>query len=362
MGIPIENKKEFEFANILYWHSLGYTGKGIKVAGVEHADASLSIFDGKLHYPPYIYESPHAWNSHGQKFYDFIHQVAPDADMYVVPFNFEYIEGYFHSDFMYAGINFIEKEDIHLVGASIGGYNDPTFNEAIRKCIYLGTTFTTSAGNKGEEGLTPFADSGMWLPVGSVGYNERKQKILQRHYSSQGAKLFVVDFDGLFAHNAKEQGKYIQTIGTSFSHPIFLGKLALVQDFFLKNAGRTLYTDELKAFVASHVVDLGIEGRDEEYGYGLFVLPDPYDIDIDKYLFRNIPKKESKTKVVQMDTTAKIIDGRFHVPARFLIEALGGTIKWIASEELAIATFNGKEIYIRKDNDKLIIKEVTSNE
>lgn len=70
---------------------------------------------------------------------------------------------------------------------------------------------------------------------------------------------------------------------TSFSSPLLTGMLALVQQFFKVKTGQYLNQHELCQFMIDNSVDLGDEGKDAKYGHGLFVLPNPDDIDVSKY-------------------------------------------------------------------------------
>lgn len=72
-----------------------------------------------------------------------------------------------------------------------------------------------------------------------------------------------------------------------------------MQQFFKEKTGRMLYQDELENFIQDHVVDLGKEGRDTSYGHGLFVLPDPQDIDVKKYILGGVG--DMKNEIIYND-------------------------------------------------------------
>jgi N-acetylmuramoyl-L-alanine amidase len=58
----------------------------------------------------------------------------------------------------------------------------------------------------------------------------------------------------------------------------------LVQDFFIDKAGRALVRSELIDFINDHLIDVEDEGFDVKTGNGLFILPNPNDINISKYV------------------------------------------------------------------------------
>ena len=188
-------------------------------------------------------------------------------------------------------IPYMINNGVHLVNASLGGNNHKVLNAEIIKAQENGVVFCTSAGNKDFKGLIGFAASNLWIAVGAVHYSNEDKKIRLASYSSRGEELDISCFSDLYIHDAGKgyKDRVFAVQGTSFSSPMFTGMLALVQQFFLEKIGRTLYQNEIELFIQDHVVDLGEVGWDENYGYGLFVLPEPSDIDVNKYLLRDNP-------------------------------------------------------------------------
>lgn len=91
----------------------------------------------------------------------------------------------------------------------------------------------------------------------------------------------------------------------------------LVQDFFVENAGQKLNHEQLLIFVIDHCVDLDTEGKDVKTGYGLFILPDPDDIDIDRYITRENKEEEDMPRYQYLKD---IPEGEFHDVIEFMIE------------------------------------------
>lgn len=282
MTYILENLKEFELLGILDWHTLGYTGKGIKMAEIESCRMDLSLFDDKL-YDPFNIASTR-YNSHGQKVLDIMHQVAPDADLYMLPSGIRILDSQVNGSFLEKTLKFAISHGVHLINASIGGISNKELNARILEVQKHGTTFVTSAGNSGKKGIDGYAKDSAWISVGAVHYNERKGAIRRSNYSSIGDELDFVSFSNLCVHNVKEGKEVFQQKGTSFSSPLFTGMLALVQHFFLVKVGRTLQQEEICTFVQDYCVDLEEPGFDKYTGYGLFVLPYPEEITVHKYL------------------------------------------------------------------------------
>ena len=121
--------------------------------------------------------------------------------------------------------------------------------------------------------------------VGAVSLN-KKGEIVHAQYSSVGEEVDFTQFGKLYVHDARKgyEWRTFLVYGTSFSSPMLCGMLALVQQFFLEKAGRTLNQDELYEFMKDYSIDLWEPGHDTKSGYGLFLLPEnPDSIDIAKY-------------------------------------------------------------------------------
>lgn len=278
------NKKEFDLSGITRWHELGYTGKGIRIANLESTDPSLWFFNGKIK-DPFGNVSGVGRNYHGHQTADILHQVAPDADIYILSNSGRYGSKTAEGKFIEESIPFMETEKIHLVNASLGGVDNPALNNRIKQAQSHGVIFVTSAGNNAEEGAGGYARSGVWIAVGAVHLSE-KGEILHAGYSSIGEEVDFTQFSGLYVHDARKgyEDRTFPVQGTSFSSPALCGMLALVQQFFLERAGRTLYQNELYEFMQDYSIDLWEPGHDTKSGYGLFLLPEnPNSIDIEKY-------------------------------------------------------------------------------
>ena len=278
------NKKEFDLSGITRWHELGYTGKGIRIANLEGTDPTLHFFNGKIK-DPFGNVSGVGRNYHGHQTADILHQVAPDADIYILSNSGRYGSKTAEGKFIEESIPFMESEKIHLVNASLGGVNNRILNERIKEAQEHGVTFVTSAGNEADSGPSGYARSGVWIAVGAV-HLSGKGDILHAGYSSIGEEVDFTQFSGLYVHDARKgyEDRTFPVYGTSFSSPMLCGMLALVQQLFVEKAGRTLTQEELYTFMQDHSIDLWEPGHDVKSGYGLFLLPDnPNGIDISKY-------------------------------------------------------------------------------
>lgn len=278
------NEKEFELNGILNWHNLGYTGKNVKIANMETCNIDAWYLKKQVN-DPFGNGREKQENSHGNQTLNVISQVAPDATYYTLPRGGTYSNTKVTGNLIEKSLPFIISEGIHLVNASLGGTNNKILNNEILKVQKYGVTFVCSAGNSGNRGVSPYARSGVWLAVGAVVLNT-KNEITLTSYSSIDKYVDFVQFGEIYVNDVRDNYKdnLIHCSGTSFSSPLLCGMLALVQQFFLEKTGQTLNQEQIYKFVVDNSIDLGDIGKDTKYGYGLFALPDPVNIDVSKHI------------------------------------------------------------------------------
>ena len=134
--------------------------------------------------------------------------------------------------------------------------------------------------------------------------------------------------------------------GTSCATPVHQGMVQLVRQFYKAKIGRYPTNAEVYAFIKDNCDDLDVSGHDKNTGYGLFRLPDPSKIDIDKYVGDNMKKRivlKIDSKLAIVNDKAKILDvapiienERTLVPVRFIAEELGCKVKWNAESREVI--------------------------
>ena len=282
-AIDYINKKEFEISGIINWHKQGYTGKGVKIANIEKCNTNVWYLKKTVN-DPFLNAKQEKENSHGNQTLNMISQVAPDADFYTLPRGGIYVKDNATGEFIENSLPYIISEGICLVNASFGGVDNKILNEAILNVQKHGTAFICSAGNSGDRGASPYAKSGVWIAVGAVVLNTREE-IKLTTYSSVDEAVDFVQFSETYVNDVRDdyRDRLIHCGGTSFSSPLLTGMLALVQQFFKGITGQYLKQNELYQFMMDNSVDLGDEGKDTKYGHGLFVLPNPDDIDVSKY-------------------------------------------------------------------------------
>src|SRR6056297_735969 len=103
-----KNFDEFKMLNITAWHDAGYTGQGVKIMELENANPNNPQFDGMLtnDFKDDL-DGDDYDNSHGSHVFDVIHQVCPEAELYVGSAS--------TSNILTDTIPYIENKGIHLV-------------------------------------------------------------------------------------------------------------------------------------------------------------------------------------------------------------------------------------------------------
>lgn len=263
-------EEALNFLGITRWHELGYTGKGIKIMSDEKVC--------EKEHPDVI--SPKGFNNkrgHGDDVMAHIKLIAPDATYISYPFS-----GYFGSNtYTCSCADYIKNQGVHVFTTSkIGSYPNSGKRKAIQDCINMGCIFFTAAGNDGKKGLKPESCYEGYIAIGGVkpSYNVDKSKyewnkLSKVNYSSVGEELDYVTI-----------AEILGVAGTSFCSPVFAGMCGLVQQFFEEKAGRKLKRAEMEMFIKDNLIDTEIEGFDIRTGYGIFILPDPTTINVNKYV------------------------------------------------------------------------------
>ncbi len=367
------NEKEFELSGILNWHNLGYTGKDVKIANMETCNVDAWYFKKQVN-DPFDNGREGQENSHGNQTLNVIHQVAPDAEFYTLPRGGSYSSKSVTGNLIEKSLPYMISEGIHLVSASVGGTNNKILNEAILNVQKHGTTFVSSAGNSGDRGASPYAKSGVWIAIGAVVLNVRNE-IKLTTYSSIDEEVDFVQFSEIYVNDVRKgyEDRVIYRSGTSFSSPLLVGMLALVQQFFYEKTGQYLNQDKLYQFMVDNSIDLGDVGKDKEYGHGLFVLPNPEDIDIEKYIegdFIKIPENDkdesnnSQRKIFKANIESQLLDpGHFVIPFRGLFEAENAEeINWGRDEkgkvwaEAILPASKRRKISVRQDSKDIVVE------
>lgn len=278
-----QNKEEFDFLGISRWHELGIKGQGITIASRERM------------------------TEHGSNVFDIIRQVCPESDIRI---DVEYRDD--------------EDWDVYTTSLFFPSDNYESNQKRIKALNKKDKILFCAAGNSGNENCTSATKAGM-LSVGACKLKNGKPQLAS--YSSRCEHLDFVSFSDLYTEYS--DNKAIN--GTSFSAPLFAGMVCLIQCYFLQTIGRKLTYDELLQYLIENSVDMGEKGRDDNYGYGLLILPE-LEENMEIKLRINNKLAHINGKEVMLDTEPIIHCNRTMVPLRFIAETFGCNVEWNEKE------------------------------
>lgn len=243
------------FHNIDAWHRAGYTGKGIAVGSGE---------------------TFHEEGSHGWMVKTVINEVAPDAAVHYIPIHDEAMQ---YSMFSDKRLDEMDELGVSVWTVSVTGFTPsqktfpPKFLDSLNRRIHF-----AAIGNDGIRDPGGMPNSPHFYGVGAIRISNWNGQPEREPFSSYSDHLDFMAWDewSMWETNLDSEG-------TSFASPCVAGMCALINQFFLEKAGHVLSSEEMYKFLKDHTVDMMTEGWDRPSGWGYIVLPDPQDIDIEKY-------------------------------------------------------------------------------
>lgn len=296
----LDNWEKFNYLGIVKFHNKGYKGKGIIIASREATKSK-----------------------HGNMVADVIQQICPEAT---------FLENIEYKDPKEM------REDIDIYTTSLF-FSSDKFERNIQAAINAsekGTFLCCAVGNDAKTSQTYLSKQAHWTSIGACDFI--KDKLVRMNYSSITKDLDFATFTNLKTNKGKFDG-------TSCAAPCFAAMVALLQGFFKEKIGRKLTHEELINFIKEHCQDLDAEGFDENTGFGMFILPDPDDIDLSRYgeiiekpienekepyIRMTIGNKETYVngEKILLDVAPLMKDNRAFVPVRFISENLGYQVEW----------------------------------
>ena len=219
-------------------------------------------------------------------------QVAPEATLYSFSTNTRLSNGVKHWDFFTDCLPVMDEKRIANVFFSRVENN----REAIEKhaAVLAARPWLKefwAAGNDGAEGYSKLLQIEDVIGVGAAEVLRSSKvvggpRVYPAGYTSQTE---LVDFaapgnPGVNIRAEKPSDHADILAGTSFAAPWLCGMACLVDDFFLDRTGQALSRAAMVRFFKDHCQDIGEDGKDDRAGFGLVVLPEPGEIDIDRYV------------------------------------------------------------------------------
>ncbi|WP_090927621.1 S8 family peptidase [Salibacterium qingdaonense] len=265
------------------------TGADVEVAvvdtGISKSHPSLDVTDG---YSAVSYtDSYNDDNGHGSHTAGIIGAyqpgmglmgVAPDVELSAVKVLDENGSGTLSQ--VLSGLEWAIEQDVDVINMSFGTLTDSSsMKEMLDEAYEDGIIVTAASGNRGE-GEEKDTDRvefpARYESVIAVGAVDKKN---ERAYFSASGEAVELSAPGEDIVSTYKDRSYGPLSGTSMATPFVSGAFAL-----LKEAYPEKEAPELREMLQNEAVDLGAEGRDERYGYGLLQIPDLSDA--------GVPEKE----------------------------------------------------------------------
>ena len=260
-------------------HDLGVFGSGVKVgvidSGIDYTHPELSgVYMGGFDFV-FNDNDPFDDNGHGTHVSGTIAAkrdgvgvvgVAPEVDLYMAK-SFNFFGSGQESDIL-AGVDWMTMNGMDVVNNSWGGFGNGSLamQAAFQAALNAGVIHVAAAGNYGGFGgvkyparyPTTYAVSALNASNKIAGFSDRGPEI---DFGAPGVQVL----------SSKLGGGYTEFDGTSMACPHVAGTVAAVL-----STGSVMDTDgdgnlfnEMKARLAATAIDLGVEGKDNLYGYGL---------------------------------------------------------------------------------------------
>ncbi len=268
----------------------GYTGKGIKIAlldtGIDYTHPDLAPnYKGGYDFINSD-DDPMDDNGHGTHVAGIIAAanngigvvgVAPEADIYAIKVSDSNGKGSFSG--LVEGIDWAIENDMNIVTMSITGDGGTRALQQAVETAYndYGLILVAAVGNGGTGGVLYPAAYPEVIGVGSIAEDGSRST-----FSRTGNEVELVA-PGAGINSAAIGGKYRISSGTSMATPSVTGSIALVlqsNETMWKSTGVVdgdgVWTnEEVRNVLRTTATDLGVEGRDDEYGYGRVTLDFP---------------------------------------------------------------------------------------
>ena len=251
------------------------TGKGVKIAildtGINRKHPDLTVSGGINLIGTSSSKKWNDDNGHGTHVAGIIaaHNnsigvigVAPDAEVYAVKVLDQYGGGRI-SDVI-EGIEWAVLNDMDIVSMSLGTTEySQALNDSSASAYNAGILLVASAGNNGDGNLST---NDVMYPAkfeSVIAISAIDQNNMAMSWSADGSEVELAA-PGVGIYSTWLDGGYHSMSGTSMAAPFVSGVAALMMQ---NNAGAS--PDEVRAAMAYHAIDLGVQGRDNVYGFGL---------------------------------------------------------------------------------------------
>jgi subtilisin family serine protease len=161
------------------------------------------------------------------------------------------------------GLDWLVKQNVQVINLSLGGPPNGLLTYAINRTLKHNIPIVAAAGNTGPHGrsMYPAAQEGV------IAVTALDASLHSYHYASRGDFIaFSAPGVDIWVPTGEEQGVFRS--GTSFAAPFVTMAVAV-----MKSSHPEWSSEQIAQDLATHSKDLGAEGKDSIFGWGLIQFP-----------------------------------------------------------------------------------------
>ena len=279
-----DNKRHRIYTGVEAFHKAGYYGKRVIAATGEAWSTSVYNPDGNVLEPL----GKGVGTGHALDTASVFFQVAPMAKLVQLTMSStNYGNGDYKSGFIEKSLPIIKSLGINNMFCSFTSNPNANRKAAEQKALQEVESYFkmfVSAGNDSSKDYNKYMSIDEVCGVAAYKIMASGQIVVEGYTSQSEYVDFAAPsmiYTNINATSSASPGG--PHSGTSFSGPWLCGMACLVDDFFIAKTGKPLSRQMMMQFFADHCEDIGDKGFDVKTGFGAVRLPDPSEIDIDKY-------------------------------------------------------------------------------
>jgi hypothetical protein len=187
--------------------------------------------------------------------------LLPGAELYAVNIFEQRRDGRVVSNTaaMMKGMDWLARQKVHVINLSVAGADNKVLNQAIKRVAKKGIALVAAAGNWGAGGQPAYPAANPRVIAVTALNQDRKN--LYAHANRGDYIDFAAPGANIWAASFGNGGRYQS--GTSYAATYITALSAL---YVVAGYGKTV--DQLRSVFRSATLDLGVPGKDPEFGWG----------------------------------------------------------------------------------------------
>jgi len=215
-------------------------------------------------------------------------------------------------------------------GRGISSSQIQRLNQAVQDLVDMDIAIFCSMGNTGGYSLRYPASLDPVIAVGAVDIEKKAA-----YFTTTGDHVDICSI-GVNVLSACHKGGYCKMSGTSMSTPMSAGNALQIANKYKETFDKRIKEPLLYDLVKFNTKDLGIKGVDKTHGAGFFTLQ---PLEVELWMMNNEKNVVVNGETIEMETPAKIEEGRFLIPIRYIADPTGAYVKWDPEQKSATVRY-----------------------